>query len=260
MNPVRRLLEVPPAEFTAARNALVRELREAGKADEAREVAALRKPAASLWIANQLGPRHRRDVEALIEATRKLEKVQAGAGGDLREAMQAQRSALQKVMEKMDGVAREIEAHVTPELQRRVQTTVTSAAASDPEALLEGTLAHELEATGFGELLGKAPPVRARVPAPRSPATHAHKDDGKTEEKAATAAEKRAEAAARAARAEHERELKRAEAEAKRLDHRARALEKKAADAQAAADRARQTAQAAREQADAAAAQAPKLR
>ncbi|HET9751531.1 MAG TPA: hypothetical protein VFP52_01165, partial [Myxococcales bacterium] len=130
MKAPRRLFEVPPAEFTAARNALARELRDAGKADEAKEVAALRKPAATLWIANQLGPRHRPLVEALIEATRKLETVQAGAGGDLREAMQEQRGALQKVMEKMDGVAREIEARITPELQRRVQTTVTSAAAS----------------------------------------------------------------------------------------------------------------------------------
>ncbi|MGE5048664.1 MAG: hypothetical protein ACM3PC_08865 [Deltaproteobacteria bacterium] len=260
MNQPRRLFEVPPAEFTAARNALVRELRDAGKADEAKQVSALRKPAASLWIANQLGPRHRRDVEALIEATRKLEKVQAGADGDLREAMAEQRSVLQKVMEKMEGVAREIDARVTPELQRRVQTTVSSAAASNPEALLEGTLEHELEATGFGELLGKAPAARAHSPVARSPIAPAEKSGRKGDDKAARAAEKRAETAARRERAERKRELKRAEAEARRLDQHARALEKKAADAQAAADRARQAAETAREQADAAAAQALQLR
>ena len=182
MNALRRLFEVPPSEFTAARNALVRELRDAGKADEAKEAAALRKPAATLWIANQLGPRHRGAVEALIEATRALSRAQAGRGGDLREAMQEQRGALQAVMGKVDGLAREIEARVTPELQRRVQTTVSTAAASDPESLLEGTLAHELEATGFSELLGKAPgaraapthrpspsPVAVRLAAPASP-------------------------------------------------------------------------------------------
>jgi hypothetical protein len=255
---VRRLFEVPPAEFTAARNALVRELRDAGKADEAKEVAALRKPAATLWIANQLGPRHRPLVEDLIEATRELSRVQAGSGGDLREAMQQQRAALQKLMDEVDAVAREIEARVTPELQRRVQTTVTSAAASEPEALIEGTLARELEATGFGELLGKAPAASAHAPAPKPPATQ--RAGGKTGEKAARAAEKRAEAAARRARAEHERELARAEADAKRLDRHARALEEKAATAQAAAEQAKRAAEAAREQAEAAAAQALKLR
>jgi hypothetical protein len=260
VKPPRRLFEVPPAEFTAARNALVRELRDAGKADEAKEVAALRKPPASLWIANQLGPRHRRELEALIEATGRLGKVQAGAGGDLREAMQEQRAALQKVMEKVEGVAREIEAHVTPELQRRVQTTATSAAASDPEALLEGTLERELEATGFGELLGKAPAAEAHAPAPKSRATQVENAGGRTDEKAAKAAEKRAEADARRARARHERELARAEAEAKRRDRRAHVLEEKAARARAAADRARQAADEARERADTAAAQALKLR
>jgi hypothetical protein len=251
---VRRLFEVPPAEFTAARNALVRELRDAGKADEAKEVAALRKPAATLWIANQLGPRHRPLVEDLIEATRELEKVQAGVAGDLREAMQEQRAALQKVMDKVDAVAREIEARVTPELQRRVQTTVTSAAASEPEALLEGTLRHELEAAGFSELLGKAPSAGTHAPEPRAAQAE------KTDEKAARAAERRAEAAARRARAAQQRELKRAEAEARRLDHRARSLEKKATQVQTAADHARRTAEAAREKADAAAARALKLR
>ncbi|HET7785405.1 MAG TPA: hypothetical protein VFL36_05505 [Myxococcales bacterium] len=258
MKAPRRLFEVLPAEFTAARNALARELRDAGKAGEANEVAALRRPAATLWIANQLGPRHRREVEALIAATRKLEKAQAGAGGDLREAMQEQRSALQGTMEKVDALAREVGAHVTPELQRRVQTTVTSAAASDPDGLLEGTLAHELEATGFSELLGKGPAARTLVPEPRG--AQVEKAGARSDDKAAKAAEKRAEAAARRARAGHDRALKRAEAEAMRLDHRARALEKKAARAQAAAEDAGRAATQARERANAAAAQALHLR
>jgi len=255
----RRLFEVHPAEFTAARNALLRELRDAGKADEAKQIGAMRRPAATLWIANQLGPRHRREVEALIEATRKLEKAQAGAGGDLREAMQEQRSALQRVMEKVDALAGEIGSRVTPELQRRAQTTVTSAAASDPDSLVEGTLAQELEAAGFSGLLGKVPAVRAHTAAAAHHAlrAQAEKADGGNAEKAAG---KRAEAAARRARAEHQRALARAEAEARRLDHRARTLEKNAAQAQAAADHARRAAEAAREQADAAAAQALKLR
>jgi hypothetical protein len=256
----RRLFEVPPAEFTAARNALVRELRDAGKADEAKEVAALRRPAATLWIANQLGPRHRAQVEELIEATRKLEKVQAAAGGDLREAMQEQRSALQKVMEKVDALARQIEARVTPELQRRVQTTVTSAAASDPEALVEGTLERELEASGFGDLLGKAPAARTHAAVHHAPPARADKGTGKAAKKAAKAAEKRAEAAAARARADRQRALQKAEKRAAQLDRRARVLEKRATEARAAADRAGTQAADARSRADAAASEALGLR
>jgi hypothetical protein len=257
---LRRLFEVPPSEFTAARNALVKELRDAGKVEEAKQAAALRRPAATLWIANQLGPRHRAQVEALIEATRKLEKVQAGAGGDLREAMQEQRSALQQVMAKVDAVAREIEARVTPEVQRRVQTTVTSAAASDPEALVEGTLERELEATGFGGLLGKASPARPHATSHHPPPSRADKGTGKTAEKAAVAAGKRAEVAARRARANRQRALEKAEHRAAQLDRRARSLEKRATEARAAADRAGTRAADARSRADVAASEALRLR
>lgn len=230
----RRLFEAPPAEFIGARNALARELRDAGKADEAKEVAAMRKPPATLWIANQLGPRHRAQAKALVEATRKLKKAQAGGSGDLRAAMQEQRESLQKLMEAVGPIAAEIEAHITPEAQRRIQTTVQTAAATEPDSLLEGTLAQELEATGFGELLGKAPPP--------APAAQAPKQRERTRSQEAKP-DKKAEAAARRARAEHARSLKKAEAEAKRLDQRARATESKTAAAQAAADRARKIAE-----------------
>ncbi len=246
MNPIRRLFEVPPAEFTATRNALVRELRDAGKADEAKEVAAVRKPPATLWIANQLGPRRRAEMQALIDATRAVAKAQAGGHGDLREAMQAQREALQKAMDAVPALAKEIDARVTPELQRRVQTTVQSAATADPDALLEGTLQRELEATGFGELLGKVPlaPQRAHKAHPTPAPVH----------------DKAAEAAVRHAEAERQRALKAAEHEAQRLDKHARAAEEKAAKAEQEAARLRKAADEARAEASEAAARALTLR
>jgi hypothetical protein len=136
-------------------------------------------------------------------------------------------------MEAVGPIAAEIEAHITPEAQRRIQTTVQTAAATEPDSLLEGTLAQELEATGFGGLLGKAPP--------QAPAGHPPKQSARTE--STPKADKKAEAAARRARAEHTRSLKKAEAEAKRSDQQARAAEGKAAAAQSAADRAHKIAE-----------------
>jgi hypothetical protein len=248
MKPIRRLFEVPPAEFTATRNALVRELRDAGRSDEAKTVAAVRKPPATLWIVNQLGPRHGAEVQALIDATRAVAKAQAGGHGDLREAMQAQREALQKTMDAVPALAREVEARITPELQRRVQTTLQSAVAAEPDALLEGTLQHELEAAGFGELLGK-------VSVAPQDAHKAHAAPAR-----APAHDKAAEAAARRAEAERQRALKAAEREVERLDKHARAAEEKAAKAEQEAARLRKAADEARAQANEAAASALKLR
>jgi hypothetical protein len=51
---VAGLYQLPVAEFVAARDQLVRQLRAAGDREAARRVAALRRPSISAWAANQL--------------------------------------------------------------------------------------------------------------------------------------------------------------------------------------------------------------
>jgi hypothetical protein len=147
MAPVSRLYQVPLGEFVKARDALARELRDKGEADEAKRIATLRKPAAALWVANQLARAAPKEIGALITATARARHAQAaathGKGGDeLREAMREQREALQRVSHAAAAAA--LSAGMTPNLalQRRVQSTVQAAAASDPEALRE---AHRLQ-------------------------------------------------------------------------------------------------------------------
>ena len=53
---VDELYGLPFDEFVPARNALTRELRKAGKRDEAAEVSALRKPSVAAWAVDQLVP------------------------------------------------------------------------------------------------------------------------------------------------------------------------------------------------------------
>ena len=69
------LLAVPPREFTAARNALVAELRRAGKSAEAATAKKLRKPTLPVWVVNQVARRHGADVKAFVAAADDLKRA-----------------------------------------------------------------------------------------------------------------------------------------------------------------------------------------
>ena len=49
-----QLLALPPEEFTVGRNSKSRELKAAGRAELAAQLAALRRPSLPLWAANRL--------------------------------------------------------------------------------------------------------------------------------------------------------------------------------------------------------------
>ena len=207
MHPGKRLFAVPPAEFTKERDALARELRSQGKDEDARLVTAMRKPAAALWIANQLSRLAPDDVKALIHATARLQK-----GDDLREAMHSQREALTKLMDAAGRAALEAGTKLDLALQRRVQNTVQAAATTEPERLREGLIESELQPIGFEGLAG--------VPLPK-PVPKQEPEKEKEKEK------------------ENQKELKKAEQLARRLAVKAEKLERAATKAQEAAARAR---------------------
>jgi ribosomal protein L12E/L44/L45/RPP1/RPP2 len=239
------LSQVPPEEFVQARNALVRQLREKGDAGEARRVAALRRPTASLWVVNQLGRRAGPAVDQLVDATRRARKaqMQGGGGDELRETMQAQREALQKLLGVARDTAGEIGVTLSPEQERRIQDTLQTAAATEPDQLRAGALDQELSATGFDALLSGG---HAAAPAP---AQKKSKSEGPTraEERKRQQEEKRE----RAARL---RDVKRAQGTARQLVRRADQLDKQAQEATTAAERAKTKAEGARRAANDAAA------
>jgi hypothetical protein len=221
----KRLHGVPPAEFTKARDALVKELKAAGDEAEAKRVASLRKPAAPLWTVNQLGARAPKEVGALIDSADKMKRAhRSGDTEALRTAMQEQREALRALDKTAEEAAAEIGSKATMDFLRRVQTTAQSAAAAQPEALREGTLDEELEAAGFETLLG------THIGAPRHEPDEQHhepKHDAEAQRKAA-------------------RELRKAEESAEQLAVKAKELEQAAVRAQDAALEARRVADEAR--------------
>jgi hypothetical protein len=143
---VDRLYELPLEEFTGARNRAERELRTAGKREQAEQVKALRKPTAAAAAVNRLVRTHRVQVEAFLRAAAKLRDAQVVGKGDLASAA----SAEQEVLEKLVSLGGEA-----------VRLTLQAAAVDDNTAreLLEARLVREPEPAGFGTLLAHARPT-----------------------------------------------------------------------------------------------------
>jgi hypothetical protein len=233
---LERLFELPPADFTAARNDLARRLKQAGRSDAAAHVQALRKPTIPVWTINQLARRQPADIEALIAAGDELRAAQeaALAGGErerLRAATAAEREAMRTLTERAHELLTSAEQRPTPAVLERVAATLRTAALDQRgrELLAAGMLVEELESAGFAAFEGM------RMPTRRKPPQRATKRTGAAEQRRRTERIRKLRERARklaAAAEDAEREAERAEAEAARE-------RRKAERAGAAADRVR---------------------
>jgi len=151
-----RLYALPPEEFTPARNQAERELRRAGEREQADRVKALRKPSAAAGAVNRLVRSHRDHVEAFLDAAARLRDAQFAGKGDLGAAAQAERAALEDLID-LGGES--------------VRASLEAAAVDDGIAreLLAARLVREPEPAGFGTLLAHSEPMKAR-PAAKSKA------------------------------------------------------------------------------------------
>lgn len=286
------LFDVPPAGFVAARNAKVKELRSAGKADEAQRISGLRKPTPAVFALNQVARHEPRIVEALLEATARLRQVQQARGvpQQAREAMQAHREALARLSQAAAQALQRAGLGGSPALERKVTDTAQGAALTDEPRLRAGTLDAEQAAPGFAAF-GSGPAVaieRARSQAAQAASkvnsqraaaqaqregmhakvARAQKAVGEAQERKQREAverrqkveERRQEIEARQARDRIEREARVAAQETARLRKRAEAAEKAAARAREAAVKAEQLAREARAAADEAARREASLR
>jgi hypothetical protein len=167
--PERKLDEVfgaPLDEFVVVRNDVAKRLTADGKREEAAAVRALRKPTLPVWTVNQLARERKADVRALIAATERLAKVQAGGRGDFAEATGKLQAALEGLSDAAGPVV-ERAGRASEETVRRVTQALRSAAIADPDRLRSGTLTDEPQSAGFEALLGSVPsggPARKAEP------------------------------------------------------------------------------------------------
>jgi hypothetical protein len=230
------LYELPPAEFTAARNTLARRLKDTRQRDAAARVQALRKPTVPVWALNQVARQHGDEVQALVAAADELREAQeaalkAGEQERLRKATSADRDAVRALTRRAQEVLSASGQRPAAAVLDRIASTLR-AAALDPHArelLLAGRLEEELEPSGFGGLAEIEVPAAPKRPQKRAQAGPSAQERRRNER--LRKLRERAEQLAAAA-AEAERDADRAETEAAR--------ERRKADrARTAADRAR---------------------
>ncbi len=155
------LYGLPLGEFTDARNAAAKELRDRGLRDEADAVKALAKPSVAAWAVNQLTRRRHADLDEFLDASVAARDAQLSGSADARDAVQHQRRALETLVR---AAREELGGEASESVLTRIRQTLEAAAVDDAaaEAVRAGRLDKELEPAGFGTLAAHAPKPAAR--------------------------------------------------------------------------------------------------
>jgi hypothetical protein len=226
-----RLYALEPGAFVSERDRIARELREAGRHEDAEQVKGLRKPTVSAWAINQLARQERREVDLLLDAGHRLREAQQGllAGEDRRsldEARRNEREALAGLREAARRILAE-QGRVSETALSRITGTLQAAAVSSEgrELLARGRLTGDIEATGF-ELLAPLSEGTQRQTMPKAtrkiedPQAHERLETARARLREAQETAKAAEKDQRAAEREADkarRELAQAEKRAEKL-------------------------------------------
>ena len=285
--PVRapeELYALPLEEFTPARDVLARELKAAGRKDEAAEVKSLHKPSLAAWALNRTARDHPDAIAALRAAGADLRRAQnavlsgdtpgppgmSGDAGRLRDAGRAVGAEVDRVASLAADSLRSAGRPATAAQQEKLVSTLRTAAVDDTagDALARGVLVGDLEATGFSLLASGSGDLSATT-SPRAAAGDEQGDHaGADGTRGGTATLPGAERPVRKPKASKEaleaaesarRDLRRCDAaadmagtQARRKAERAEAAAKRAAEAQREADEARSAAEDAAGEAEAA--------
>lgn len=155
------LFDLPPDEFTAARNALAGDLRAEGQRDRAAAVSQLRRPTVAAWAVNQTVRAHRPLVDQLLEAGDAVRRAQRRAlSGMRRTAMREATRQRRARIDELTAVATDIlQAHGVAADSHRADIAATfDAASADDEAaelLVSARLSQALPvAAGLSTLSG----------------------------------------------------------------------------------------------------------
>lgn len=147
------LYALPLDEFTAARNELVRSLKQQGRADEAAAVKKLKKPPVSAWAVNRLARDDPTGIERLLGLVDRLKEARSAA--EIHD-LGAERRELVAKLTRRAGELAEAAGHAASAttLQRVTQTLQAGAEDEERELLQKGALRDDLAPAGFDALGG----------------------------------------------------------------------------------------------------------
>lgn len=148
------LYRLPPGELVDARNALADRLKKAGDKAGAARVKALKKPTPAAWALNQVHHRHYALLVRAQEQSVQLQRLHAEGGLDRKQvaaAVEAQRAALQAVVDAAMRCCEAAAVQAGPAQQRKVYTTLQAwlAGAGDEPP---GRMTQDIEPSGFGAI------------------------------------------------------------------------------------------------------------
>jgi hypothetical protein len=158
---VRELYVLPPTDFVAARNDLVRQARAAGSREIAERLQQLRRPTRSAWLVNLLAS-DSAAMQRLSALGRQLRDAQTGlAAAELRSLAEQRRRLVADLMERAQAYADEAGVRLTSTVLSEVQATLQAALVDLAGAMTirNGRLVRPLSHSGFGP--------RPRVGAPQ---------------------------------------------------------------------------------------------
>ena len=161
---VRELYVLPPAEFVAARNELVRAARAAGSRDIAERLRHLRRPTRSAWLVNVLA-RDPAAMRRLSTLGKELRDAQTGLDStQLRTLSEQRRRLITDLLEQAQAHATDAGLRLTATVLSEVEATLQAALVDLAGALTirNGRLVRPLSHSGFG------PRPRSTVPQIRS--------------------------------------------------------------------------------------------
>jgi hypothetical protein len=238
------LYGLPLERFTDERNALAKGLRKEGRRDEAAEVSKLRKPSVAAWAVNQLVRTQRRDIAALFAAGDALREAQSsllagrGEADTLRDAVESERTAVDELTRKAQGLLSSEGHELTSATLERVSETLNAAALDEDlrAQVRGGCLERELHHIGIGGLGTAAPPRSGRggKASPKKPASRTRHQDARPKQTrgAEAVVTRKAEADARRRADRSAKELKAAQARRDRAAAEFRNAQEKLRDAE----------------------------
>ncbi len=149
----RELYRVAPSQFTAARDAMAAEARNAGNAELAASLKKLRKPSVGAWLANLLVLEQSSDVERLVNLGSELRAPKRNLEGDqIRRVSKEKANVVSKLVRDAKSKASRAGQSVSSAASEDLATTL-EAAFADPhsaESLLGGRLTTGLHYSGLG--------------------------------------------------------------------------------------------------------------
>jgi hypothetical protein len=203
---LEQLYAVEPEQFVSERRRLERRLRDEGRAEEAAEVAKLRKPPQPVFLANRLAREKPDLVAQLAEDGERL--AAAHEAGDAEQLRAAQGELVSRVNALVRQAGETAPGQLSEAIAQRLATLLRTAASNPATAALlrRGVLSEEVEPAAFDALAGMALAApKARRKQERKPERARERKRGRVEELEGQLAE------ATGALRQAERELRKAE-------------------------------------------------